>query len=132
MAALWTNSRLSLKLAWPMLFQVFFGMSLSYLVIPGVLTVQTITFIDSEEWYNLLILGLFNIFDTVGRTLGGISSVMIGMNKMPYLHSFAFSRILIVLLAILVEVGMFDSVPELQNWLIILNPIILAVTNGYV
>lgn len=115
-----------------MLFQVFFGMTLSYLVFPGVLTAQKITFIDSEEWYNLLILGLFNIFDTVGRTLGGINSLMIGMNKMPYLHTFAFSRVLIVLLAILTEVGVFDSVPGLQNWLIILIPIILAVTNGYV
>ena len=131
-AALWTNSRLSFKLAWPMLFQVFFGMTLSYLVFPGVLTAQKITLIDSEEWYNLLILGLFNIFDTVGRTLGGINSIMIGMNKMTYLHTFAFSRVLIVLLAILTEVGVFESVPELQNWLIILIPIILAVTNGYV
>ena len=102
-----------------MLFQVFFGMMLNYLLMPGVLTAKTITFIDSEEWYNLLIIGLFNIFDTVGRTLGGISCLMIGMNKMPYLHTFAFSRVLIVLLAILIEVGVFDSVPGFQNWLII-------------
>ena len=80
----------------------------------------------------MLILGLFNIFDTVGRTLGGINCIMISINKSGYLHIFAFSRVSIVILAILIEVGVFSESSSLQNWLIILNPILLAATNGYV
>ena len=96
-----------------MIFQIFFGMSLSYLVLPGILTAQPISFIDSPDWFNLLILGLFNIFDTLGRTLGGVPCLMISINKLPNFHIFAFSRVLIVLLAIFIEIGMFTDMPEL-------------------
>ena len=107
-------------------------MALSYLVIPGVLTARPITFIDSIEWENLIVLGLFNIFDTIGRTLGGLGSLMISIDKTHFLHILAFSRILIVIMAIMIEVGVFSDNTSVQNWLIILNPIVLAVTNGYV
>ena len=57
---------------------------------------------------------------------------MISMNKLHLLHIFAVSRVAIVLLAIMIEIGVFSEWPEVQNWLIIVNPVILAVTNGYV
>ena len=115
-----------------MLFQVFFGMTLSFLVIPGVLEARPITFIESAEWNNLLIIGLFNVFDTAGRSIGGYTPLMIGMEETFLLHLFAFSRILIVIMAIMIEVGIFSGNLTAQNWLIIVNPMLLALTNGYV
>ena len=45
------------------------------ILLPGVLVAKPITFIDSDDWLNLFIIGLFNTFDVVGRTLGGIESL---------------------------------------------------------
>ena len=107
--ALWTNSKVPLLIAWPMLFQVFFGMTLSFLVIPGVLESRPITFIKNDDWNNVLIIGLFNVFDTLGRSIGGYPPLMISMEKTFQLHLLAFSRILIVMLAIMIEVGVFSE-----------------------
>ena len=59
-----------------------------------------------------MVVGLFNIFDTVGRTLGGITPLMIDIEKRFWLHFFAFSRIILVTLPIMVEVGVFSDVLE--------------------
>ena len=124
--------KVPLSLAWKMLFQVFFGIALSMICLPGVLVAVPITFIKSDDWFNLFIIGLFNSFDFTGRTLGGIESLQISIKRPFWLHGFAFSRIAFVILAILIEIGLFDDSLGLQDWLIILNPIFLAVTNGYV
>ena len=107
-------------------------MTLSFLVIPGVLTSRPITFIKSEAWDNLLIIGMFNIFDTLGRSIGGYTPLMIDIENKVLLHLLAFSRIMIVLLAIMIEVGVFSDNTTVQDWLIFINPVILALTNGYV
>lgn len=45
--ALWTNSKVAFGLAWPMLFQVFLGITLSFIVFPGVLQAKSVSFINS-------------------------------------------------------------------------------------
>ena len=95
-----------------MLFQIFFGIALSFIVFPGILAAEPVTFIDSPEWNNLLVVGLFNIFDTVGRALGGYKPLMIDIEKRIWLHSFAFSRVLLVALPIMVEIGVFSNFLE--------------------
>ena len=107
MRALFSNSKEPLRIAWPLLFQIFFGFVLSFLVFPGVLQSKPVSFIDSTEWNNLMIVGLFNVFDTVGRTLGGIDALMISSKRKFCLNFFALSRVLLVILPILVEVGIF-------------------------
>ena len=42
---------------------------------------EPLSFVNSPEWNNLLIVGLFNIFDTIGRTLGGYKPLMIDINR---------------------------------------------------
>ena len=115
-----------------MLFQILFGMTLSFSVFPGVLLTRPLTFIDSDDWNTMLILGLFNLFDVVGRTLGGIERLMISAERKFWLHFFALSRIAIVVLTIMIGCGIFDKNSTAENCLIIFIPIVLAVTNGYV
>ena len=87
-------------------------MVLSFIVFPGVLQARPVTFIGSVEWNGFLIVGLFNICDVIGRTVGGIPKVMISAESTFWLHLFAFSRISIVILAILIEVGLLTNAPH--------------------
>jgi len=107
-------------------------MTLSFLVFPGVLQAKPLSYLESDDWNNVLVVGLFNIFDVVGRTLGGLPSIMISSERRFWLHSFAFARLLIVTLAILVQLGVFSGSQETQNTIVILDPFLLAITNGYV
>ena len=74
--------------------------------------------------------GLFNICDVIGRYLGGC--LMIDIKSTFLLHFFAFSRILIIALAIAVQLDMLQDYVFVQNFFIIFDPMILAITNGYV
>ena len=115
-----------------MLIQIIIGMTLSFSVFPGVLLTRPLTFINSEDWNTCLVLGLFNLFDVVGRTLGGIEMFMISAERKFWLHFFALSRSVIVVLTIMIGCGVFDNNSTAENALIIFIPIILAITNGYV
>ena len=75
---------------------------------------------------------MFNVFDVIGRTIGGIPMFMIDIERRFLLHLFAFSRILIIVLVIVVSVGAFSDSLQVQNGLIIFDPFLLAITNGYV
>lgn len=75
---------------------------------------------------------MFNVFDTFGRFLGGFNPLMIEIDRRFWLQFLGFSRILLVALPICVEVGLFSNSDGLQNGLILLNPVLLAITNGYV
>ena len=49
LSALCANSKVPLKLAWPMLFQVFFQYTLTFMVFPAVIESEPLTFIDDSE-----------------------------------------------------------------------------------
>ena len=100
-------------MAWPMLFQVFFGMFLSFMVFPGLLIANPISTLESPDWTDLVCIGIFNIFDMLGRTLGGCDSLMIDIKRGFWLHFIGISRITIVALVIIVATGYFSYNTEL-------------------
>ncbi len=57
----------------PMSSQVFLCFFLTFIVYPGVCTQTHIHFVEKKDpaWNTLMFLTTFNIFDTVGRLVGG-------------------------------------------------------------
>ena len=96
-----------------MLFQIFFGLTLSFSLFPGVLQARPVTFIKTDDWYTLFMVGLFNIFNVLGRALGGYPPLMISKERPFWLNFFAFSRVSIVAIAVVVELGVFADRPQL-------------------
>jgi len=47
-------------------------MFITFIVFPGVTCSSSIQFINSYAWYSLATVTWFNLFDTIGRFLGGV------------------------------------------------------------
>ena len=104
-------------------------MTITFVVFPAVLQNVKFTFVDSADWTSLIIITLFNVCDTIGRTLGGIKSLMFAKNGKA-IHIFCFSRL------IFIATSTFLFLMQEQNifydGLIILNTALLGLSNGYV
>jgi hypothetical protein len=55
----------------------------TFIVFPGTTNHTTLSFISSPAWFNIFFVSLFNILDTIGRTLGGIKTFFIS-TKLVY------------------------------------------------
>ena len=84
-------------------------MALSFIVFPGVLSAKPVSFIKSEDWNILLPVGLFNIFDVIGRSIGGYGPAMIGKERHFWLHALALARVILISLAIAVQLDVFSG-----------------------
>ena len=56
-----------------MLFHIFWSMLVTFIVFPGVTCAQSLQYLNSYAWFSLLTVTLFNVFDTIGRYVGGVS-----------------------------------------------------------
>ena len=75
MKKLWKDSSRPFSKAFPMLFQLFFSMFVTFVVFPGVTCAPSVEFISSYAWYSLAMVSFFNLFDTLGRFAGGAPSL---------------------------------------------------------
>jgi hypothetical protein len=48
-------------------------MLVTFIVFPGVTCAQSLQYLSSYAWFSLLTVTLFNVFDTLGRYVGGVS-----------------------------------------------------------
>jgi len=68
---LWRSSKARLSRAFWMLFHVGFSMFVTFIVFPGVTAATSLSFISSRAWFDLVMVSIFNVFDTIGRYVGG-------------------------------------------------------------
>ena len=54
-----------------MLFGLFLSMMVTFIVFPGVTCATSLAFLESYAWFSLLMVSIFNFFDTIGRFIGG-------------------------------------------------------------
>ena len=116
------------KLAWPIFKKqgknVFFIYVISFSVFPGVIIAKPLQFIPIH-WSIIVMILLFNGFDTVGRFLTNCIH-FIGPKAVTWI---AFLRVLILVSICSIGYGLFNNLFVI-DWWIIVNIILLAVTNG--
>ena len=123
---MWHNSKVPLQKTFWMLFHVGFSMLVTFVVFPGVMEATSIPLVTNRAWFELLIVTLFNVFDTIGRYMGGIKVLMF-KEKGAGIHIVGFGRIAGIAVAIMIMMQVFGG-----SWAVLLNTIFFAVTNGYV
>lgn len=101
---------------------------ITFAVFPGVMTTTSLTFIDHDgPWYSLMIVTLVNLFDTIGRYLGGKYFA-----QERILHTWAWLRLVQCLMFILVAFPLkwhFSGVSG--DVFKLLNLALFATGNGY-
>lgn len=55
-----------------MLFGIFLVNLVTFIVFPGVTCATSLSFINSDAWFFLFMVSMFNFFDTIGRYVGGV------------------------------------------------------------
>ena len=81
-----------------------------------------------ESWYQLLVVFIFNLFDTVGRYAGGLKSLDL---KIRNVKLGAYARLIFIATFLLTD---FEAPPKwISNvdWFKLLNLVLFAFTNGY-
>ena len=123
---LWHNSKVPLKKTFWMLFHVFFGMTVTFVVFPGVTDATSVEFLTNRAWFELFIVTMFNVFDTIGRYLGGMDCLMVKSDG-PGIHLVSFGRVAGIAVAILIMMKVITA-----DWVVAVNIVLFALTNGYV
>lgn len=82
-----------------------------------------------DSWFNLLILSTFNLFDSIGRYMGGVSCLLLKNSTIKI-----GSLLRLVFLATCLFIA-FDVPPTAvfsTDWFIMLNLALFSVSNGYI
>jgi hypothetical protein len=124
MSKLWLKSKEPLEKASTMLFGVFWSMAVTFIVFPGVICAANFNLFSSDAWYSLFIVTIFNLFDTLGRYIGGLEKLQIRSNTI--INGLGFFRLVFVGISV-----MFMVLQNQQAVVLITNLALLAVTNGY-
>ena len=104
---------------------------MTFIVFPGVSCNVALKFLDGNKqalsWGNLIFSTTFNVFDTIGRKLGGVPKLGLGCTGTKIL---SYSRVIFFSFFLTAcHVG-----PEhlfYSTWFSLLNMALFAVTNGY-
>ena len=106
----------------------------TFLVFPGAFFQSYFSFLNSADpskqftWYSLIMLSTFNVFDTVGRYMGGVFQLP---SKVVYF--LVAARILLVVSTILIGLANKDTHNFFTSDAIkILNMVVFAFSNGFV
>ena len=128
------------KKSWKDLLTVFLVFLITFLVFPGVMVYSTSykggfgsgsaylgPGVFSGKWWTILIIGLFNLFDTCGRSLPGYSSLV------PHLsQKYLLPAVLLRALAVPIFLGCaWAWFPWMGDVLVLLTTIIFSFSNGY-
>ena len=104
------------------------------ILFPGTAADTNFNFVDNmgwpsaEAWYQLIVVFIFNIFDTVGRYAGGMRALDL---KIHTVNISSAARILFIATFLLID---FEVPPTWLfglDWFKILNLVLFAFSNGY-
>lgn len=118
--------------AWKILMSLWLVFAITFVVFPGVFFQSHFSFMknlggNEQAWYNLTIILLFNVLDTVGRKLGGLINISATMVYILSLARFVF--ICTTILIATKEDG--NSFIETDTFKMI-NVLIFSFSNGFV
>ena len=102
---------------------------LTFIIYPGLAINDTISFMANvnnyTSWHILMIQGVFNVSDTLGRYCGGLECLNLSNPKIKCL---SWTRTLFIVTFFLVS---FDVIVFESDWFILTNLVFFSVSNGY-
>lgn len=101
-------------------------MVVTFIVFPGVTCSTSISFVSDAAWFDLFMVTVFNVGDTIGRYIGGVPIFQIPIGNTKLMHVLGFARLIFVVISILIMLWQIHS-PLIQ----ISNLILFAFSNGY-
>lgn len=123
--------------AWTFLLAIFFIFLVTFVLFPGTTTDTKLMMFKNLEpekrraWQGLFFTFLFNVFDTVGRFMGGIPKFTLP-DKVVIISSYA--RIIFILTFMLIAWAVSPKwlFGDSADWFKILNMILFAFSNGFI
>ena len=104
---------------------------LTFICYPGLAADNTTQFLESvnnySSWHILLIQGIFNFFDTVGRYCGGLSCLTLSNSTIKLMSGLRTLFLALFLLTSFDVTGFFES-----DWFTTINLLLFSISNGYV
>jgi len=114
-----------------MALQVFLCFTITFVVFPGTTLATRFDFLgDSNRdkaWFSVLMVTIFNLFDTIGRFAGG--SIQIFSEKTVFFLT--VSRLVFIPLFVLIQLDSHPLWIFSSDWFRILNMAVFSITNGY-
>ena len=103
---------------------------ITFLVFPGAALFTSLTFIKDRSWFTLFMVLEYNIFDTIGRYLGGIPKLW--LNEKALIICTYLRAIFIVTFMLIV----YKTPPSWlfgvkADWFKIVNMMLFSFTNGF-
>lgn len=117
-----------------LLYAISFVFGLTLFLFPGTTSDTEFNFIlklnlpNPESWYQLLVVFIFNVFDTVGRWFGGLKYFDL---KIRDVKIGTYARVMFIVTFLLTD---FEAPPQWiwnVDWFKVLNLVLFAFTNGY-
>lgn len=116
-----------------LLLALIYTFFMTFIVFPGLISDCSIKFMASvknyDSWFNILIQSTFNIFDSIGRFMGGVPCLLL-QNKTIKVSSGL--RTLFVATCLLISFDVAPAAVFSSDWFIMLNLALFSVTNGYI
>lgn len=85
-----------------MLFGIFLSMVVTFIVFPGVTCSTSIRWVSDAAWFDLFMVTVFNLGDTIGRYIGGVPMFQIPKDSYGLMHTLGFARLVFVAISILI------------------------------
>lgn len=120
--------------AYPFYLSLMFCFTITFIVFPGVSCDILLNFLDGaknyESWLFVIMITLFNVFDTIGRFMGGHPKFQLSDNQTFIL---SYSRTIFFITFMLIAYGTPPSwlFGDNSDWFKIINMILFSITNGF-
>eukprot|EP00343_Euplotes_focardii_P007156 CAMPEP_0205819138 /NCGR_PEP_ID=MMETSP0206-20130828/1382_1 /ASSEMBLY_ACC=CAM_ASM_000279 /TAXON_ID=36767 /ORGANISM="Euplotes focardii, Strain TN1" /LENGTH=307 /DNA_ID=CAMNT_0053112353 /DNA_START=439 /DNA_END=1362 /DNA_ORIENTATION=+ len=111
--------------------QVFVCFTITFVVFPGTQLSTTFDFLGNSAadiaWFSVLMITVFNVFDTIGRFAGGSIQVL----SPNTVFGLTITRLIFIPTSVLIQLNYSPDWIFQKDWFRILNMAIFAFTNGY-
>lgn len=125
----------SFKSAWMFLTAISFIFLLTFIVFPGTTNDTSLQFMKGmqnyDSWFFLVLVTIFNVFDTIGRYMGGVPKLTLP-DTATIAGSYLRSIFLITFMLIAFNVPPSWLFGVDADWFKMINMILFSFSNGYI
>lgn len=121
--------------SWPFIVSLAMVFVITFVVFPGVCMATSIKFLQGvsnySAWYGLFMVTVFNIFDTIGRSMGGMPLFSLP-DKIVIVSSYCRAIFIVTFFLIAYKVSPSGLFGNDADWFKVLNMILFAFSNGFI